>query len=116
MDGDVSEAVLRLPGAKVIRRWRRRFASQPWAAAAELAARLGYVSRGMVYLSIGLIALLAVAHLTPHTRGPLGALEAWAHWRLGGVRRRFHHILDDDDGVFDFLVGHFEDQFVVHLQ
>ena len=67
----------------MIARWRRRFATAPWAAAAELAARLGYVARGTVYMSIGLIALLAVAGLAPHTRGAIGALEAWAHWRLG---------------------------------
>jgi hypothetical protein len=37
----------------------------------------------MVYLSTGAIALLAVAGLAPHTRSPIGALEAWSHWPLG---------------------------------
>jgi hypothetical protein len=50
-----------------------------------MAARLGYMARGMVYLSIGAIALLAVAGLAPHPRGAIGALESWAHWRLGEV-------------------------------
>ena len=83
MDGQPPPAVLNIPGERVIARWRRRFATSPWGAGAVLAARLGYVARGTVYLSIGLIALLAVAGLAPHTRGALGALEAWAHWRLG---------------------------------
>jgi hypothetical protein len=72
-----------VPGARIVVRLRHRFAVAPWGAAAEVAARLGYMARGVVYLSIGLIALLAVARLIPHTRGALGALEAWAHWRLG---------------------------------
>ena len=85
MDGPPGTTVLKVPGARVIARLRHRFAVSPWGAAAELAARLGYMARGTVYLSIGLIALLAVARLAPHTRGALGALEAWAHWRLGVV-------------------------------
>ncbi|HEY2753458.1 DUF1206 domain-containing protein [Phenylobacterium sp.] len=64
---------------------RRRFAGAPWAATVEMAARLGYVARGVVYLSIGLIALLAVARLAPRPRGAVGALEAWGHWPMGVV-------------------------------
>jgi hypothetical protein len=64
-------------------RLRRRFAKTPWAAAAEVAARLGYVARGLVYVSIGLVALLAVAGLTPRAEGALGALEAWGEWPPG---------------------------------
>ncbi|HEV7384823.1 MAG TPA: DUF1206 domain-containing protein, partial [Phenylobacterium sp.] len=37
------------------------------------------------YLSIGLIALLAVAGLAPHTRGAVGALQAWSHWAPGNA-------------------------------
>lgn len=85
MDGQPGTTVPKFPGARIVERLRHRFAVSPWGATAELAARLGYMARGTVYLSIGLIALLAVAHLTPHTRGALGALEAWAHWRLGVV-------------------------------
>jgi hypothetical protein len=68
---------------RLIDRARRRFAHTPWGAVAELAARLGYVARGAVYISIGLIALLAVAGLTPRAQGALGALEAWGQWPPG---------------------------------
>jgi hypothetical protein len=66
-------------------RVRRRFAAAPWAASAEMAARLGYMARGVVYLSTGSIALLAVIGLAPHTHSPIRALEAWAQWPLGVV-------------------------------
>jgi len=66
-----------------LERLRRRFSATPWAASAEAAARLGYVARGSVYISIGLIALLAVAGLTPRAEGALGALEAWGRWPPG---------------------------------
>ncbi|HEX2817405.1 MAG TPA: DUF1206 domain-containing protein [Phenylobacterium sp.] len=85
MDGEAPATVPHVPGAQIAARLRRRFAASPWGATAEMAARLGYMARGTVYLSIGLIALLAVARLAPHTSGALGALEAWAHWRLGVV-------------------------------
>ncbi len=55
----------------------------PLATAAELACRAGYVARGLVYLSIGVIAILAAADLTPRAQGSLGALEAWAQWPVG---------------------------------
>ncbi|THD58274.1 DUF1206 domain-containing protein [Phenylobacterium sp.] len=83
MDGEATATVLSLPGGKLVARVRRRFAEAPWAASAELAARMGYVARGLVYLSTGTIALLAVAGLAPHTKSPIGALEAWSHWSLG---------------------------------
>jgi uncharacterized protein DUF1206 len=85
MDGEASATVPNIPGARFVERVRRRFATSPWGATAEIAARLGYVARGLVYLSIGLIALLAVAGLAPHTRGAVGALGAWSHWPLGNV-------------------------------
>jgi hypothetical protein len=85
MDGDVATTttVQTLPGERVVARLRRRFKTSPWAASAEMVARLGYMARGVVYLSIGLIALLTVARVAPHTRGALGSMEAWAHWRAG---------------------------------
>ena len=49
----------------------------------ELAARCGYAARGMVYLSVGLMALLKSAGLNPHAQGAVGALGAWARWPLG---------------------------------
>lgn len=85
MDGQPIATVRPFPSDGVIRRLRRRFAAAPWAAAAEMAARAGYAARGIVYLSVGLIALLAVVRLVPHTHGALGALKAWAHWPPGVV-------------------------------
>jgi len=64
-------------------RLRRRFAHTPWGTVAEIAARLGYVARGLVYISVGMVAILAAAGLTPRAEGPLGALEAWGHWKPG---------------------------------
>ena len=37
----------------------------------------------MVYLSVGAMALLAAAGLTPHATGALGALDAWGQWPAG---------------------------------
>jgi hypothetical protein len=85
MDGPAASTVRLFPGAAVIARLRRRFAASPLGAAAEMGARLGYMARGTVYLSIGLIALMAVVGLVPHTRGALGALAAWAHWKPGVI-------------------------------
>lgn len=85
MDGEIAITVQPLPGGRVVGRWRRRFATSPWAAAAEMAARLGYMARGVVYLSTGFIALLAVARLAPHPNSPILALQAWARWPLGVV-------------------------------
>ncbi|MGZ3404668.1 MAG: DUF1206 domain-containing protein [Phenylobacterium sp.] len=86
MDGNVATTVQpALPGVGVIARMRRRFAASPWAASAEMAARLGYMARGVVYLSTGFIALLAVARLAPHTHSPIRSLQAWAQWPLGDV-------------------------------
>ena len=54
-----------------------------------MAARLGYVARGVVHLTIGLVALPAAAKLVPRTQGALGALEAWRRpIRLEGLGRR----------------------------
>jgi hypothetical protein len=51
----------------------------------ELAARVGYASRGAVYLSIGLMALLHAVGAAPHAEGAVGALRAWAQWPVGVV-------------------------------
>lgn len=64
-------------------RLRRRIAHAPWGTAAELAARAGYLARGAVYLSIGVIGLLAALDLTPRAEGAVGALEAWGEWPAG---------------------------------
>jgi hypothetical protein len=72
-----------LAHAKPLDRLRRRFEHTPWQALGEAAARLGYAARGAVYVSIGLIALLAALDLTPRAEGAVGALEAWGEWRVG---------------------------------
>jgi hypothetical protein len=57
-----------------------------WGAAAEAASRAGYVARGFVYVSIGLVAVLAALGRTPQAEGAQGALfEAWADWPAGAV-------------------------------
>lgn len=66
-------------------RWRAHFARSPWTALIELAARAGYVARGFVYVSIGLIGVLAALGRTPRAQGALGALEAWSDWPPGLV-------------------------------
>lgn len=68
-----------------ISRLRRRFEHAPWQAVGETIARLGYAARAAVYLSIGLMALLAALDLTPRAEGALGALEAWGKWPAGVV-------------------------------
>lgn len=83
MDGQVSVSVH--PREPVLERVRRRFGEAPLAASIEMAARLGYAARAVVNLSVGLIAVLAVARLAPHTDGPLESLSAWAHWLPGIV-------------------------------
>jgi len=65
-----------------VRRWLKR---APVRALLEVAARLGYVARALVYLSVGIIALLAAADLTPSARGVTQAVAAWAAWPLGQV-------------------------------
>jgi hypothetical protein len=57
----------------------------PVRAMLEIASRLGYVARGLVYLSLGTIALLAAADLAPSARGAADAVAAWAAWPLGNV-------------------------------
>ncbi len=36
--------------------------------------------------------------------------------RDGRHRRIFHNVTNDRYGLFDFIIRHFEDQFIVHLQ
>jgi hypothetical protein len=60
-----------------------RLSRAPWAAIAEAVARAGYVARGVVYLSVAAIALLAALGLSPHAQGALGAIEAWGEWPAG---------------------------------
>jgi hypothetical protein len=49
----------------------------------EIASRIGYIARGVVYISVGLIAFLAAIDVAPRPRGPVAALEAWGQWPVG---------------------------------
>lgn len=49
----------------------------------EGGARWGYAARAMVYLSMGVIALLAAAKLTPQAQGAVSSLKAWGAWTPG---------------------------------
>lgn len=49
----------------------------------ELASRLGYAARGVVYLALGSIVLLAALDLTPRAKGAKALMQAWADWPLG---------------------------------
>jgi hypothetical protein len=73
------------PRSRVLATLGHRFTAAPWACAAEAVARAGYVARGLVYVSVGVVALLAALRLTPHATGALGAIEAWAEWPAGVV-------------------------------
>lgn len=63
-------------------RWLR---AAPLGALAQLSCRAGYAARGFVYVSIGVIAVLAAIEMVPQAEGSLGAVEAWADWPLGVV-------------------------------
>lgn len=64
---------------------RTRLARIEPGAALELSARIGYAARGVVYLGLGVIALLAAMDLTPRAKGAREVLQAWSTWPLGGV-------------------------------
>ncbi|MEO6340350.1 MAG: DUF1206 domain-containing protein [Caulobacteraceae bacterium] len=49
----------------------------------EWTSRFGYAARGVVNVTVGVIALLSAYHLTPHAVGAADAIEAWAKWPPG---------------------------------
>jgi hypothetical protein len=68
------------PALKSWREVRAWLDEAPLGALAELACRAGFVSRGLVYVSIGMVALLAAAGRAPEAAGAVEALKAWAEW------------------------------------
>ncbi|MBW8814796.1 MAG: DUF1206 domain-containing protein [Caulobacterales bacterium] len=73
------------PPQDALARLQRLRSASPWPRIAAVAARIGYMARGAVYLSVGAIALLAALRLSPHAVGAIGALEAWSAWPAGIV-------------------------------
>jgi hypothetical protein len=68
-----------------LRQTLRWLGEAPLGALTQLACRFGYAARGFVYLSIGVIAVMAAVELAPEAEGSMGALRAWAEWPLGYV-------------------------------
>lgn len=67
----------------VPRKLARRIRDLDLSKAIELASRLGYAARGLVYLGLGAIVLLAALDLTPRAKGAKALMRAWADWPLG---------------------------------
>jgi hypothetical protein len=57
----------------------------PRTALLELVSRGGFLARGVVYLSVGTLALLAALDVTPHARGAVAAMAGWGRWPAGLV-------------------------------
>jgi len=70
---------VRTAGRPLLGAWRRL----DLARALEAASRLGYAARGLVYLGLGVIVLLAAVDVTPRATGAKAMLAAWAAWPLG---------------------------------
>ncbi len=56
-----------------------------WPALLEWAARAGYAARGVVYIGLGVIILLAALDLTPRAKGARELLATWSQWSFGLV-------------------------------
>ena len=70
---------LRTAGHPLLVAWRRLDPTR----ALEWASRFGYAARGLVYLGLGAIVLLAAIDVTPRAKGAKAMLAAWAAWPLG---------------------------------
>jgi len=57
----------------------------PRAALLELVSRTGFLARGVVYISVGALALLAALDVTPHAGGAVAAMASWGRWPAGLV-------------------------------
>lgn len=71
--------------ARVVSVGRRWLKKLDVTRALEAASRLGYAARGLVYLGLGVIVLLAASDVTPRAKGAKAMLAAWAAWPLGLV-------------------------------
>lgn len=54
-----------------------------WSRLLEWAARAGYAARGVVYIGVGAIVLLAALDMTPRAKGARELLETWSQWSFG---------------------------------
>lgn len=72
-------------GGRLKGRLRARLSEVDAGSLLEASARLGYAARGVVYLGLGVIALLAALDLTPRAQGAREVLKAWSDWPLGAV-------------------------------
>lgn len=68
------------PAARAVGAW---LALAPRAALLELMARVGFLARGVVYVSVGALALLAALDLVPSAADPVQAMAAWGRWPAG---------------------------------
>lgn len=73
------------PALEAWRQVRAWLAEAPLGALAELACRAGFVSRAVVYVCVGAIALLAAAGQVPRAAGAVEALQAFSAWTAGGL-------------------------------
>lgn len=55
----------------------------PRASLLQLTARIGFLARAIVYLSVGGLALLAAVGLSPKASGATDAMAAWGQWPAG---------------------------------
>ncbi len=55
----------------------------PRGALLQSTARIGFLARAVVYLSVGALALLAALDVTPTASGATDAMAAWGHWPAG---------------------------------
>jgi hypothetical protein len=60
--------------------WLRR---APRAPLLQLTARIGFLARAVVYLSVGMLALLAAVGISPKASGATDAMAAWGQWPAG---------------------------------
>lgn len=75
----------RTPWGRAVAEVATWLAQAPRAALLELTSRLGFAARGVVYLSVGVLAVLAALGLTPRAQGAVEAMAGWGRWPAGLV-------------------------------